>query len=198
MWNFSTQGKLLKTGEAAEILHVSPQTIRDWVESGKLKAQPTPGGHRNFHEVDVKRLALEEQGVNSFHIIHQTVAVDKDFNHLFLDSDWNQVSFNPETFTTDFDRYWDFKNGLESYPRNAVLNNSPSIVPPAISSVFVCELPDNPVLAYTTTVVGLDEKEAVDLMSEAVEHTFLFLKENFKPKVAYEWLTRSGTRMANL
>jgi len=37
--------ELLTTGEAAEILCVTPDAVRKWVQFGKLAAVRTPGGH---------------------------------------------------------------------------------------------------------------------------------------------------------
>ena len=45
--------KLLTIKEAAEILRVSPRTLRRWDEAGKLEAIKTVGGHRRYHPEDV-------------------------------------------------------------------------------------------------------------------------------------------------
>jgi excisionase family DNA binding protein len=52
--------KLLKIGEAAEILGVSIDTLRRWDESGKLKAIRKEGGtHRYYREKDIEIFASD-------------------------------------------------------------------------------------------------------------------------------------------
>jgi len=52
--------KLLRIADAAEILGVSADTLRRWVEDGALQAVRTYGGQLRFREADV--LAFREQG----------------------------------------------------------------------------------------------------------------------------------------
>jgi excisionase family DNA binding protein len=52
--------KLLRVAEAAEILQVHPQTLRDWERHGSIVAVRTPGGQRRFRLADV--LALRDGG----------------------------------------------------------------------------------------------------------------------------------------
>ncbi|MDH5393229.1 MAG: response regulator [Gammaproteobacteria bacterium] len=49
--------KLLTPNEVAEILLVSPTTVRFWAHKGALKALTTPGGHRRFNYEDVEAFA---------------------------------------------------------------------------------------------------------------------------------------------
>jgi excisionase family DNA binding protein len=46
----------LRPSQAAEILHVSPQTVRRWAAEGKLRHVVTAGGHRRFPRAEVQRL----------------------------------------------------------------------------------------------------------------------------------------------
>ena len=48
--------ELLSTGEAAEILQASVQTVRRWERSGHLTAIRTPGDHRRFRRSEVEAL----------------------------------------------------------------------------------------------------------------------------------------------
>lgn len=50
-------------GEAAEILGVSPDTVRRWVDSGQLSATRTPGGRRRLDGAALARFALERAAV---------------------------------------------------------------------------------------------------------------------------------------
>ncbi len=40
--------RLLRPGEVAELFKVNPKTVKRWVQSDKLKAITTPGGHSRF------------------------------------------------------------------------------------------------------------------------------------------------------
>jgi molybdopterin-binding protein len=48
-----------KMGEAAYLLGVSPDTIRRWINAGRLSAKRTGGGHRLVDGPDLARLAQE-------------------------------------------------------------------------------------------------------------------------------------------
>ena len=47
---------LLTPSEAAELLSVSPTTIRLWARNGRLTSVKTPGGHRRFNKDEVMTL----------------------------------------------------------------------------------------------------------------------------------------------
>ncbi len=51
--------RYLKPGEVAELLMVTPMTIRRWAGLGMLPAKTTSGGHRRFLKRDVERFARE-------------------------------------------------------------------------------------------------------------------------------------------
>lgn len=46
---------LITTPQAAQLLGVTPTTIKRWVEDGRLRCLRTPGGHRRFDRSDVQR-----------------------------------------------------------------------------------------------------------------------------------------------
>ncbi len=57
-------GDYLTPQEVADILLVSPVTVRQWAQKGMLKAEMTPGGHRRFARDEVERFA-RQRGLKS-------------------------------------------------------------------------------------------------------------------------------------
>jgi len=53
----------LSPSEVARMFHVSPITVRSWANSGYLKPQLTPGGHRRFSLREVQSFASERGGL---------------------------------------------------------------------------------------------------------------------------------------
>lgn len=49
----------LTPNEVADLLMVSPVTVRQWAQKGQLHALTTPGGHRRFTRQEVERFARE-------------------------------------------------------------------------------------------------------------------------------------------
>lgn len=50
----------LTPNEVAELLLVSPVTVRQWAQKGMLDARMTPGGHRRFSMDVVRQFAVEK------------------------------------------------------------------------------------------------------------------------------------------
>lgn len=53
------QGNNLRIGEAAKILGVTVQTLRNWEKSGRLTSQRSPGGQRYYLVSEIQRLAVD-------------------------------------------------------------------------------------------------------------------------------------------
>ena len=53
-----SQKEILKTSDAAELLKVTTQTIRNYIYSGKLKILKTPGGHHRIRRADLKEIGF--------------------------------------------------------------------------------------------------------------------------------------------
>ncbi|MFH1235900.1 MAG: MerR family DNA-binding transcriptional regulator [Parcubacteria group bacterium] len=49
----------IRIGQAANILGVTPQTLRNWEKSGRLRAERTAGGQRFYAAADIARLAVD-------------------------------------------------------------------------------------------------------------------------------------------
>jgi excisionase family DNA binding protein len=55
----SQRKKYLTAAQAADLLMVSPVTVRKWAQRGALPSQSTLGGHRRFVVEDLRRFAQE-------------------------------------------------------------------------------------------------------------------------------------------
>lgn len=55
--------RILTPNEVADLLMVSPATVRQWAAKGQIKALTTPGGHRRFRMTDI-RLFAEQRGIS--------------------------------------------------------------------------------------------------------------------------------------
>ena len=76
-----SQKEILNTGEAAVLMNVTPQTIKNYIYSGKLRSLKTPGGHHR-----IRRCDLEEIGFSL--ATNQAVP---DFNRGDMVSQYNQL-----------------------------------------------------------------------------------------------------------
>lgn len=54
-----TKKNYMTPNEVAELLMVSPVTVRQWAQKGKLDAMTTPGGHRRFSMEAIEKFAAE-------------------------------------------------------------------------------------------------------------------------------------------
>ena len=55
--------KLYNISKTAEILDVTPKTLRIWDNSGKLKAIRTEGGHRRYKQTDIDEILKTKDGI---------------------------------------------------------------------------------------------------------------------------------------
>jgi molybdopterin-binding protein len=49
--------ELLKIPEAAALLKVTPQTVKQWIYKGKIRSATTPGGHHRIPQSEITRLS---------------------------------------------------------------------------------------------------------------------------------------------
>jgi len=72
----------LTPNEVANLLMVSPVTVRQWAQKGMLKAQTTAGGHRRFTMDSVRQFA-SERGINLPSATERLLIVDdnRQFNN---------------------------------------------------------------------------------------------------------------------
>ncbi|MCX8043907.1 MAG: HD domain-containing protein [Desulfobacterota bacterium] len=53
--------EILSTREAATLLNVTPQTIKNYIYAGKLPALKTPGGHHRIRRIDLERFGFSSE-----------------------------------------------------------------------------------------------------------------------------------------
>ena len=68
--------EILNTREAAALLNVTPQTIKNYIYAGKLKALKTPGGHHRIRRADLEKLGFfqsdQSQDLRSYEELVET------------------------------------------------------------------------------------------------------------------------------
>ena len=64
MATYNDAERLLTPAEVAQLFRVHPKTVSRWVQSGKLSAVRTLGGHRRYRANEVYAL-LEETGIQT-------------------------------------------------------------------------------------------------------------------------------------
>ncbi|MFC3095440.1 response regulator [Alteromonas sediminis] len=101
----------LSPQKAAQLLMISPITLRQWASSGKIKAATTPGGHRRFLKSDV--LALAEANVDIF--TGQDDALMQDTKKVLIVDD--DVDFNAMLHFELSLQYegWQFETALDGF-----------------------------------------------------------------------------------
>lgn len=67
--------------EVADLLMVSPVTVRGWAARGLLNAEATPGGHRRFLRAEVERFLREREASLSRQRPLKLLVVDDDEMH---------------------------------------------------------------------------------------------------------------------
>jgi excisionase family DNA binding protein len=51
--------RYLRTGDVADMLHISPKTVTRWARDGRLPHSRTLGGHRRFPADAIEQLARQ-------------------------------------------------------------------------------------------------------------------------------------------
>ena len=76
----TAQKNYLAPGDVAEMLMVSPATVRHWASKGELHSVSTPGGHRRFLPHDIEKFARERNLTIQIHsrVTQRILIVDDD------------------------------------------------------------------------------------------------------------------------
>ncbi len=73
--------KILSISDAASILGVSDETLRNWEREGKLTPFHTEGGHRRYYRADIEKF-MEGKNMNTTKITVQLYADEYKENNL--------------------------------------------------------------------------------------------------------------------
>jgi hypothetical protein len=192
--NFASRGRLLKTGEVAELLHVSAQTVRDWAAAGRLVPHVSASGHRKFFEADVRRLMLEDKGVVSYHAVWFYVVLTYEGDVYWVGADF-EPTFGFEASEHTFARAWSYNNGLQVEPHKVCLGESGVVVTPGETRVGLCAFEGQNAVFLPVTSVALTQEEAVAKLWDGADEVGEFLKANFVPKPAYDWFGLDGVQV---
>lgn len=164
--NTFSDKEYLTPQEVAEMLMVSPVTVRQWAQKGGLKAFTTPGGHRRFHKNDVINFAANrgiKAGGGSKHKL------------LIVDDDVLLTGFLQELFQSNQEGYEvkvvhdGFTAGsfIQSFQPDVILLD---IMMPGVNGIQVCDfLKRNPATEHINVVAmtGFPEEELVQQMMDA-------------------------------
>jgi predicted site-specific integrase-resolvase len=58
-----TEDRLLPPSAVRQLFGVAPSTLREWSDTGKIKARRTLGGHRRYRESEVRALVAATEAV---------------------------------------------------------------------------------------------------------------------------------------
>jgi len=186
--NTSTKGKLLKIGEAAKALFVSEQTLRDWTDQDKVTAYLSEGGHRNYYEADISRLAYENRGITSFHQVSGLVSFSPDGTVEFK-ADLSNEKYS-DLQEVEWGKYWDFKNGLEKLAHKLALEGSPII------DIGRDVYSDNTEELTTSIVIlALTKEEAISLIPKMLKNAKERVLTRYSPKQITRWVDNETGRI---
>ncbi len=93
------KNKILTPNQVAEMMMVSPATVRQWAANGKLEALTTPGGHRRFRLSDIISFA-EKKGL----ILNTEEESDQSIAILIADDDIQFANYLKEFIKNIDDR----------------------------------------------------------------------------------------------
>jgi len=133
---------ILSTFEVAKILELSPGTVANWVDAGRLKAFNTLGGHRRVKAEDLKTF-LEE---NKMPVPKElTERVDTRIKVLIVEDDVKFLKLTERFFRT-FRKTWQIFSAADGFKAGALVGSEKpdavilDIMLPDINGFKVCEM----------------------------------------------------------
>lgn len=133
----SAEKSYFSPAEVAEMLMVSPITVRKWAQNGELKAVTTPGGHRRFLWDDIQDFA------NQRGLVLPKAAGNKT-RLLIVDDDKTLAGYLVELFSGYLDSVdvqqandgFEAGQKVESFRPNVILLD---LMMPSLDGVAVCQ-----------------------------------------------------------
>ncbi len=166
--------KYLTPNDVAEMLMVSPTTVRQWSSEGKIKSSATPGGHRRFMRSEVERFSCENG-------LTLQLPDDNSTRILIVDDDAAIVKFLLEVFnrvespvhTMSANNGFDAGRLVQSFQPHVVLLD---LMLPGMDGFSVCQtIKQNPASKATRVVAmtGFYDKDNVSRILDAGAETCL-------------------------
>ncbi|OGR69819.1 MAG: hypothetical protein A2089_09615 [Elusimicrobia bacterium GWD2_63_28] len=142
MGETSMRQKIFSTFEVAKMLELSPGTVANWVDAGKLKAFTTLGGHRRIKAEDLKTF-LEENNIpvpqelsDRMHTAKKVLIVEDDQKFLKL----------MERYFRTFRKNWEIFSAADGFQAGSLVGSEKpdvvllDIMLPDINGFKVCEI----------------------------------------------------------
>jgi len=143
--------KYLTPKEAAALLNVSTESIRNWTKAGKLKAVTTLGGHRRFLLDEINRFSASITNKHIYKTIPRVMVVDDDEQYVRALEEYFKTCHEGIEFEKAFD-------GFEAGHKVNVFN--PSIIfldflMPNLNGIEVCRYLKNTISTKHIRIVGM-------------------------------------------
>ena len=134
--------KIFSTFEVAKMLELSPGTVANWVDAGRLKAYNTLGGHRRIKAEDLKTF-LEENKIPAPKELSERLYTAKKV--LIVDDDAKFLKLAERFFRT-FRKKWEVFTAADGFQASALVGSAKpdvvilDIMLPDINGFKVCEI----------------------------------------------------------
>lgn len=134
--------KIFSTFEVAKMLELSPGTVANWVDAGKLKAFTTLGGHRRIKAEDLKHF-LEENKIPAPKEL--SARMDSAKKVLIVEDDQKFLKLMERYFRT-FRKGWEIFSAADGFQAGSLVGSEKpdvvllDIMLPDINGFKVCEI----------------------------------------------------------
>jgi len=183
----SSKGNLIKIGDAARKLFVSEQTLRDWTDQDKIIAYTTEGGHRNYYEADIQRLAYENKQITGFYRLTGIISINADGATNF-EADLSNGKYS-DIQKVEWAKFWDYRNGLEKQAHQLALTGEPVI--------FTGEAYASGDIMYVgSSSLALTKEEALNLISKTTEQAKETVFTKYVPQQVTRWVDKETNQPA--
>jgi hypothetical protein len=189
----NSKGQLLKIGDAASLLHVSTQTLRDWTDVGKIPTVLSDGGHRFYYEADVKKVQLEGKDITSYWESSIVLAFNTSGEITLLDEDGNSIQA-PISYEKSLSRYWNFSNGLETMVHEVALNGVYQSSP-TVTFLEQSTSPDHSLIVVYGTIAALEQDDIKRNYWKLRKETVEWAKKTFEPVSVPVWAWKNSGKL---